>query len=192
MTLRGLEGPLKMEGVEAMQVAVRGKNIEITTAIRDYVEKKLGKIEKFADQEVNAQVNLYVERGRHIVEVTAGLNGMLLRGEESTADMYASIDLVADKLEKQVQKYRARLRRRKDVGAAPVEAVPAEDASADLDGKVVKTKRFPVKPLPVDEAILQMDLLAHDFFVFVNSDTHKVNVIYRRRDGDYGLLEPEY
>jgi len=176
-----------------MQVAVRGKNIEITPAIRDYVAKKLGKIEKFADHEVTAQVNLYVERGRHIAEVTAGLNGMLLRGEEATADMYASIDLVADKLEKQVQKYRARLRRRKDA-VAPVDAAPIgeDDASADLDGKVVKTKRFPVKPLAVDEAILQMDLLAHDFFVFVNSETHKVNVVYRRHDGDYGLLEPEY
>lgn len=179
-----------------MQVAVRGKNIEVTNALREYVEKKLGKIEKFVDHPVNAQVNLYVERGRHIVEVTAGMNGLLLRGEESTGDMYASIDLVSDKLEKQVQKYRARLRRRKDSGAAAAEAAAAavetDDFSADLDGKVVKTKRFPVKPLTVDEAILQMDLVSHDFFVFVNSDTHKVNVVYRRRDGDYGLLEPEY
>lgn len=179
-----------------MQTTVRGKNIEITSALREYVEKKLGKVEKFVDHPMNAQVNLYVERGRHIVEVTAGLNGMLLRGEEATGDMYASIDLVADKLEKQVQKYRARLRRRKEGGAVVEAAVAAvmeaEDASAELDGKVVKTKRFPVKPLTVDEAILQMDLVSHDFFVFVNSDTHKVNVVYRRRDGDYGLLEPEY
>jgi putative sigma-54 modulation protein len=177
-----------------MQVAVRGKNIEITSALREYVEKKLGKIEKFAEHPMSAQVNLYVERGRHIIEVTAGLNGMLLRGEEATGDMYASIDLVADKLEKQVQKYRARLRRRKDSGAAldTVAASPDQDAAAELDGKVVKTKRFTVKPLTVDEAILQMDLVSHDFFVFVNSDTQKVNVVYRRRDGDYGLLEPEY
>lgn len=180
-----------------MQVAIRGKNIEITGALREYVEKKLGKVERFVDQPMNAQVNLYVERGRHIVEVTAGLNGMLLRGEEATGDMYASIDLVADKLEKQVQKYRARLRRRKDPGVIPEVAAAAvvpetDDFSADLDGKVVKTKRFPVKPLTVEEAILQMDLVSHDFFVFVNSDTSKVNVVYRRRDGDYGLLEPEY
>lgn len=179
-----------------MQVAVRGKNIEITSALREYVEKKLGKIEKFVDQPMNAQVNLYVERGRHIVEVTANLNGLLLRGEEATGDMYASIDLVADKLEKQVQKYRARLRRRKEAGGA-AQAVAAaanveEDLAAELDGQVVKTKRFPVKPLAVDEAILQMDLVSHDFFVFVNSETGKVNVVYRRRDGDYGLLEPEY
>lgn len=179
-----------------MQVAVRGKNIEITSALREYVEKKLGKIEKFSDHPLNAQVNLYVERGRHIVEVTAGLSGLLLRGEEATADMYASIDLVADKLEKQVQKYRARLRRRKEAPASSsaleLAAASDEDLAAELDGKVVKTKRFPVKPVPVDEAILQMDLVSHDFYVFVNSDTGKVNVVYRRRDGDYGLLEPEY
>ena len=174
-----------------MQVAVRGRNIEVTGALRDYVEKKLSKVEKFVDHPVSAQVNLYTERGRHIIEVTADLNGLILRGEESTGDMYASIDLVADKLEKQVQKYRARLRRRMPAGAAPA-ALPEEDAAAELDGKVVKTKRFPVKPVPVEEAILEMDLLSHDFFVFVNSDTNKVNVLYRRHDGDYGLLEPEY
>ncbi len=177
-----------------MQVAVRGKNIEITKALREYVEKKLGKIEKFVDHPIKAQANLYVERGRHIIEVTAELNGWILRGEEATNDMYASIDLVADKLEKQVQRYRARLRRR--TGAGPAQAAVAsageEDLDAELDGKVVKTKRFPVKPVTVDEAILQMDLLSHDFFVFVNSDTGKVNVLYRRHDGDYGLLEPEY
>lgn len=171
-----------------MQVAVRGRNIEVTSALRDYVEKKLSKVEKFVDHPVSAQVNLYVERGRHIIEVTADLNGLVLRGEEATGDMYASVDLVADKLEKQVQKYRARLRRRSPVATA----APEEDAAAELDGKVVKTKRFPVKPVPVEEAILQMDLLSHDFFVFVNSETHKVNVLYRRHDGDYGLLEPEY
>ncbi|MFB5083629.1 ribosome hibernation-promoting factor, HPF/YfiA family [Symbiobacterium thermophilum] len=178
-----------------MQVAVRGKNIEITKALREYVEKKLGKIEKFVDHPIKAQANLYVERGRHIIEVTADLNGWILRGEEATGDMYASIDLVADKLEKQVQRYRARLRRRGGAGVSPEAAVAgAEDqgVDAELDGKVVKVKRFPVKPVTVDEAILQMDLLSHDFFVFVNSDTGKVNVLYRRHDGDYGLLVPEY
>ena len=175
-----------------MQVAVRGKNIEITRSLREYVEKKLGKIEKFVDHPISAQVNLYVERGRHIIEVTADLNGLILRGEEATDNMYASIDLVADKLEKQVQKYRSRLRRRGAPAGVEVAPPADEDVAADLDGKVVKTKRFPVKPVTVDEAILQMDLLSHDFFVFVNSDTGKVNVVYRRHDGDYGLLEPAY
>lgn len=171
-----------------MQLAVRGKNIEVTNALRDYVEKKVGKIEKYLDQPVNAQVKLYVERGRHVVEVTAALNGLLLRGEEATDDMYASIDLVADKLEKQVLKYKARFKKQRGkengVSEAPVLA-------ADEEGKLVKTKRFPVKPLNLDEAIIQMNLLDHSFFVFTNSDTNRVNVLYRRKDGDYGLLEPE-
>lgn len=168
-----------------MQLAVRGKNIEVTSTLREYLEKKFGKIEKFIDQPVNAQVNMYVERGRHIVEVTAALNGLLIRGEEATGDMYASIDLVADKLEKQVKKYKARFDKRgKENGVSePVELEP--------EGKVVKTKRFPVKPLSLDEAIMQMNLLSHDFFVFANSETDKINVLYRRKDGDYGLLEPE-
>lgn len=171
-----------------MQVAVRGRNIEITNALRDYVEKKIGKIEKYIDQPISAQVNMYVERGRHIVEVTAALNGLILRGEEATDDMYASIDLVSDKLEKQVSKYKARFKKQrgKENGAADVE-LPAES-----EGRVVKTKRFPVKPLTLDDAIVHMNLVSHDFFVFMNADTDRVNVVYRRKDGNYGLLEPEF
>lgn len=169
-----------------MQLAVRGKNIEITNALRDYVEKKVGKIERFVDQPVNAQVNLYVERGRHVVEVTAALNGLILRGEEATGDMYSAIDLVADKLERQLQRYKARLRRRgRENGVS--EDLPA----AEPEGAVVKTKRFPIKPLSLDEAMIQMDLVSHDFFVFTNSDSNQVNVLYRRKDGNYGLLQPE-
>lgn len=170
-----------------MQLAVRGKNIEITNAIREYVEKKIGKLEKFIDQPLNAQVSLSTERGRHIVEVTAALNGLLLRGEESTGDMYASIDLVSEKMEKQILKYKARFKKRgKENGISEVE-LPAEH-----EGMVVKTKTFTVKPLTVDEAIVQMNLLSHDFFVFSNADTDRVNVLYRRKDGNYGLLEPEF
>ncbi len=175
-----------------MQFAIRGKNIEVTNALRDYVEKKVGKIEKYIDQPVNAQVNLYVERGKHIVEVTAALNGLVLRGEEGTENMYASIDLVADKLERQVKKYKSRFsakNRIKENGAAP-QPVPEAEAERP-EGKVVKTKRFPVKPMPLDEAMVQMDLLGHDFFVFTNAETNQVNVLYRRKDGDYGLLQPD-
>lgn len=171
-----------------MQLAVRGKNLEVTNALRDYVEKKVGKLERFIDQPVNAQVNLYVERGKHVVEVTASLNGMLLRGEEATGDMYASIDLVSEKLEKQLLKYKARFKKRgKENGISEEALAPITEA----EGMLVKTKRFTVKPLSVDEAIVQMNLLSHDFFVFSNADTDRVNVLYRRKDGNYGLLEPE-
>ena len=171
-----------------MQLAVRGKNLEVTNALRDYVEKKVGKLERFIDQPVNAQVNLYVERGKHVVEVTASLNGMLLRGEEATGDMYASIDLVSEKLEKQLLKYKARFKKRgKENGVSEEALAPI----TETEGMLVKTKRFTVKPLSVDEAIVQMNMLSHDFFVFSNADTDRVNVLYRRKDGNYGLLEPE-
>jgi len=169
-----------------MQVAIRGKNIEITPALRDYVEKKITKITKFVDLPVSAQVNLYVERERHIAEVTAALNGLMLRGEESTLDMYASIDLVADKLEKQIHKYKGKFKKR----AKETEVV--DDVSTEPEGVVVKTKRFGGKPLSVDEAIMQMNLVSHDFFVFSNADTQRINVLYRRKDGNYGLLDPEF
>jgi putative sigma-54 modulation protein len=179
-----------------MQLAVRGKNMEVTNALREYVEKKVGKIERFIDQSVNAQVNLSVERGRQIVEVTAAMNGLLLRGEDATGDMYASIDGVVAKLEKQIQKYKTRSlkHRSKENGIAQLPALSEPEAPEEPEepeGKVVKTKRFPIKPLSLDEAIIQMDLLSHDFFVFSNADTDRVNVLYRRNDGDYGLLEPE-
>lgn len=179
-----------------MQLAVRGKNMEVTNALREYVEKKVGKIERFIDQSVNAQVNLSVERGRQIVEVTAAMNGLLLRGEDATGDMYASIDGVVAKLEKQIQKYKTRFHkhRSKENGIAQLPELSEPEAPEEPEepeGKVVKTKRFPIKPLSLDEAIIQMDLLSHDFFVFSNADTDRVNVLYRRNDGDYGLLEPE-
>jgi len=172
-----------------MQLAIRGKNIEITDALREYAEKKLRKLEKYIDQPITAQANMYVERGRHVFEVTVNVNGLLLRGEEATESMYASIDLVADKLEKQVVKYKTRFRRQrlKDNGTAVPEAEGTEPA-----GKVVKVKRFPIKPLTLDEAIVQMNLLSHDFFVFANAETERINVLYRRKDGDYGLLDPEW
>lgn len=172
-----------------MQLAVRGKNIEVTTALRQYAEKKLGKLEKYIDLPITAQANMYVERGRHIFEATVNVNGMLLRGEEASDSMYASIDLVADKLEKQVVKYKTRFLRQR---AKENEAAAAAEVEPESDGKVVKVKRFPIKPLTLDEAIVQMNLLSHDFFVFANAENERINVLYRRKDGDYGLLDPEW
>ncbi|MCL6635366.1 MAG: ribosome-associated translation inhibitor RaiA [Peptococcaceae bacterium] len=175
-----------------MKVQVRGRNIDVTDALRDYVEKRLGKLNKYIDNFGDAQVTMTVERGFHRVEVTIPINGMILRGEESTGDMYASVDLVVDKLEKQIERYKGRLQKR---GArlvngqkTAVSAVP-EDEEAP---KLVRTKRFAIKPMAVEEAILQMNLLGHSFFVFSNAETEQVNVVYRRKDGNYGLIEPEF
>ena len=174
-----------------MGITVRGKNIDITPALKDYVAKRIGKITKYFENLGEITVILTVSKGRHIVEVTVPVNGMLLRGEESTTDMYTSIDLVIEKLEKQIEKYKTKIARQlKHSGIKfEVPAMPQAEPAAEF---VVKTKRFAVKPLNVEEAIMQMNLINHDFYVFTNADTEEVNVVYRRKDGAYGLIEPEY
>lgn len=172
-----------------MKVQVRGRNIDVTDALKDYVVKRVSKLEKYLDSFGDAQVTLTVEKDSHKVEVTVPVNGMILRGEEATGDMYASVDLVLEKLEKQIEKYKGRLMRRRVRSDRPVGELQPEEGDGP---KVVRTKRFPIKPMPVDEAILQMNLLGHSFFVFSNAETGQVNVVYRRKDGNYGLIEPEY
>lgn len=175
-----------------MEISVRGKNIEATPALISYARKKLGKLARFFDKATEAQVMLSVIRDEHIVEVTVIFEGLILRGEESTGDMYASIDMVVDKLEKQVAKYKTRLSRslRRRGARVASEKLAAAEAK-DEEPRVVKTKRFPLKPMNLEEAILQMDLLGHDFFVFANAESETVNVLYRRKDGNYGLIVPE-
>lgn len=174
-----------------MRLTVRGKNLEVTDALRDYVAKRLGKLEKFFELD-EVLVTLLVERENHVVEVTIPFNGMILRGEEETGDMYSSIDLVVDKLEKQIEKYKTRLLSRRYKTQAPREAQPVdrEKEVREDEPKIVRTKRFAIKPMPVDEAVMQMNLLGHSFFVFTNAETEDVNVVYRRKDGNYGLIEP--
>lgn len=173
--------------------AIRGKNIEITPALKDYVEKKVGKVTKHFDAVGEIAVLLTVSKGDHSVEVTLPIHGILLRGEETTNDMYASIDLVVEKLDRQIRKQKTKLERKFRNGgfkyAEPVsQAKPVEDDEEDYP--IVKTKRFAVKPMDVQEAIMQMNLINHDFFVFRDADTEEVSVVYRRKDGHYGLIEP--
>ncbi len=171
-----------------MNVQVRGRNIEVTVPLKEYVEKRIGKLQKFFDQLGEAFVTLSVVKDKHRIEVTIPINGMILRGEESSDDMYASIDLVSEKLEKQINKYKGKLLKRNGKGAILNKTVEIEDS----EPKVVKTKRFAVKPMDVDEALLQMNLLGHSFFVFTNDETDQVNVLYKRKDGNYGLIEPTF
>ncbi|MEW6726566.1 ribosome hibernation-promoting factor, HPF/YfiA family [Desulforudis sp. 1088] len=170
-----------------MRVNVRGKNIEVTDALRSYVEKRLNKLGKLLNNFGDAQVTLSVERDSHRVEVTIPINGMILRGEEATPDMYASVDLVVEKLEKQVEKFKGRLGKR----LRTAEARDAEAEEQEDPFRVVRVKRFAIKPMQVEEAVMQMNLLGHSFFVFSNAETQEVNVVYRRKDGNYGLIEPE-
>ncbi len=175
-----------VKGRYAMDVLVRGKNVEITDALKDYVTKKMAKMAKLVNHHaVTAHVVLSVEKGRQIVEVTVPLEGYLLRAEEDNADMYASIDLVVDKLDRQYRKYKTRERKK----LVHETNVHKSTEPTELPN-VVRRKTFPVKPMTLDEALMQMDLLGHDFFAFTNAETDSINVLYRRHDGDYGLLEP--
>ncbi|AWB46221.1 ribosome-associated translation inhibitor RaiA [Paenibacillus sp. CAA11] len=185
-----------------MNLSIRGQQIEVTDALRDYVDKKLSRLEKYFDAPPTSDgtVTLSVARGIHTVEVTIPLPGLLLRAEDKSDDMYASVDAVVDKLERQIRKHKTKLNRRfRQEGSLktlfveePVDGalIVDEDESLIDDDKleVVRTKRFTLKPMDVEEAILQMDLLGHTFFVFSNIDTRDVNVVYRRNDGRYGLI----
>jgi len=171
---------------------IRGKNIEITQPLREYVEKRVGKITKYFDNMDEISVLLSVEKERQIVEVTAEVRGgLILRGQESTSDMYTSIDLVVEKLERQIHKQKTKLERRFRNGGMRTEAfaeakVQIEDES---EYPIVKTKHFVVKPMDVQEAIMQMNLLNHNFFVFRDAQTEQICVVYKRTAGAYGLLE---
>lgn len=177
-----------------MRIVISGKNISITEALRATVERKLGKFDRYFDDDTEAHVTMSVEKSRHIVEVTIPLNGSILRAEEATDDMYTSVERVLQKLERQIHKHKTKLEKRIKEGAfkytQPLFDIGTEPE--EIQPEVVRIKRFALKPMSVEEAITQMDLLGHDFFVFSNADTNEVNVVYKRKDGGYGLIEPDY
>lgn len=182
-----------------MEMEIRGKNVEVTEALKDYTEKRISKLEKYFEEIRTAHVTMSLEGEGQKVEVTIPLNGVILRGEETTEDMYMSVDMVLDKLEKQIEKFRSKLINRHR-GTGLKKAPPAEERKekdveyrfVDDQFKVVRTKRFALKPMDEEEAIMQMNLLGHNFFVFFNVGSEEVNVVYRRNDGDYGLIEPDF
>lgn len=174
-----------------MRVTVIGKNIDVTPALKEIVERKISKLDRYFSPEVAARATLTVQKNSQIFEVTIPFNGVILRCEESTDDMYKSIDLVQAKLERQIRKQRTKLQRRSNESLrfSNFDEVALEE---DDQGEIVKVKKFNIKPMSTEEAILQMELVEHNFFVFKDSDTDNVNVIYKRKDGNYGLLEPDY
>lgn len=180
-----------------MKFNVRGENLEVTNALREYVEKKVGRIEKYFDTPPTSAVNvtMKVVKDVHSIEVTVQLPGVVLRGEEANQDMYAAIDLVVEKLERQIRKHKTKINRKfRQEGSLKSlfkEEINGKATEEEDDLRVVKTKRFNIKPMDIEEAILQMDMLGHSFFVFSNSDTEELNVVYKRKDGRYGLIEPD-
>ena len=174
-----------------MKISVKAKNTQVTEPLTDYIEKRFAKLEKyFVDANLTGTVTLVVEKGLHRVEATIPLNRYILRAEDSSNDMYASIDGVVDKLERQIRKYKTKINRKGKVKTfndlPPVQEAPA----VEEDEKIIKTKTFVVKPMYEEEAIMQMELLEHDFFVFLNAETNSINVVYKRKDNHYGLIQP--
>ena len=177
-----------------IKYSIRGENLEVTEALRDYVVSKLEKIEKYfqADQELDARVNLKVYREKTAkVEVTIPLGSITLRAEDVSLDMYGSIDLVTDKIERQIRKNKTKIERKnrnkKSTSQLFTDAVVEEVETAPA--KVVRSKQIDLKPMDLEEALLQMDLLGHDFFIYTDVEDNTTNVLYRREDGDVGLLE---
>lgn len=178
-----------------MRIIVRGKNMEVTDALQRYAEKKVEKLEKYFQNIKEAIVTQSTQRNWHIVEVMLEGDGIVLRGEERSDSMYASIDQVVEKLEKQVKRFKSKLTERVHPEQPPKEiaaTMPTPlEAPVEVAPRIVRTKRFPLEPMPPEEAAMQMEMLGHDFFMFLNAETEQVNVIYRRQDGNYGLIEPE-
>ncbi|WP_163539833.1 ribosome-associated translation inhibitor RaiA [Gracilibacillus sp. YIM 98692] len=186
-----------------MKYNIRGENVEVTNAIKEYVERKIGKLERYFDtpptSDVNVNISVYNDEQQ--IEVTIPMTNLLLRAEEQHLDLYAAIDLVVDKLERQIRKHKTKVNRKfRQQGGAPKHVFAEMEREAvllkeqeeydDDEIEIVRTKRFDLKPMDSEEAVLQMDMLGHAFFVFENSDTGTTNVVYRRRDGRYGLIEP--
>ena len=174
-----------------MKYNIRGDKMVVTEAIRDYAEEKLGRLEKyFKDDEITANVLTRVRGNSQIVEVTIPTSKFVLRSEEENEDLYAAIDLVSDKLERQIRKNKTRLNRnvKENVREFNFDYV-LEDAEEESKEKIVKRKNIEMKPMDEEEAILEMELLGHSFFVYKDMDTNNICVLYKRKDGDYGLIE---
>ncbi len=179
-----------------MRITISGKNLDISDSLRGLVEKKVNKLERYFPQDTEAQVTLALEKNRHIVEVTIPFDGGVIRGEEVTGDMYASIDNVLDKLEKQIIRHRTKLEKSLRSGAFrydhPLFGGSYESVEDEGEGPhIVRVKRFNIKPMTEEEAMMQIEMIGHSFYVFVNADTDRMNVLYKRKDGNYGLIEPE-
>lgn len=188
-----------------MEIQTTGKNIELKPDVRDYVARKLDKVNRLLPKIFSFDVEISEEKTRSpqqhfIVQVTINNNGTLLRGEEKGQDVFTAIDKVAEVMMRQVEHYKGKrfdkgrgtsvIRGTTPAGAPETAEEAAEPAGTSQEQKIVRTKRFHVKPMSVDEAIDQMELLGHDFFLFFNTEEKELNLVYRRRDGNYGLIQP--
>lgn len=170
-----------------MTIKINGRKIEVTEGLKSYIEKKISKLEKYFGETALANVTISVQKDHHIVEVTIFQDSMIYRAEVSNDDMYAAVDKVEDVLERQIRKQKTRLEKRLKGDAFENEPVP--DFAEEVEFKIVKKKVYTAKPMSVEEAILQMNLLGHNFYIFSNAETEDKNVVYKRKDGNYGVIE---
>ena len=176
----------------SMKFVIVGKNVEVTPGLRSAVEDKIGKLEKYFSPEAEAHVTLSVEKERQKIEVTIPVKGSIIRSEQVSNDMYVSIDLVEEIIERQLKKYKNKLVDQKQSAGFFKQEFIEKEYMEDEEVKIIRTKKFDIKPMYPEDACVQMELLGHSFFVFCNAETDQVNVVYKRKGNTYGLIEPEY
>jgi len=175
-----------------MKYIITGRNIEITEGLKTTVHDKIGKLEKYFSKTTEIHVTLSVEKDRQKIEVTIPVKGNIIRAEQTSSDMYVSIDLVEEVIERQLKKYKNKIVDKRHAADHFSAEFIEKDYDEDDSVRIVKTKRFAVKPMDAEEACIQMELLGHNFFVFRDATTDEVNVVYKRKGNTYGLIEPEY
>lgn len=174
-----------------MKMIISGKNIDVTPGLRSAVEAKLGKLERYFTADTEIYVTLSVEKDRQKIEVTIPMKGNIIRSEQTSSDMYVSIDLVEEVIERQLRKYKEKIvAKQQDGGNFKKEFLEKESEPLD-EVRIIRTKRFDMKPMYPEDACIQMELLGHNFFVFCNAENEEVNVVYKRKGNTYGLIEPE-
>ncbi len=175
-----------------MKFVIVGKNIEVTPGLRSAVEDKIGKLEKYFNPETEVHVTLSVEKDRQKIEVTIPVKGNIIRSEQVSNDMYVSIDLVEEIIERQLKKYKNKIVSQKQSAGYFKPDFLEKEFTEEEEIKIIRTKKFDIKPMYPEDACIQMELLGHGFYVFCNAETDQVNVVYKRKGNTYGLIEPEY
>ena len=174
-----------------MRYIISGKNIDVTEGLKEAIYEKIGKLERYFTDDTEVHVTFSVEKERQKIEVTIPMKGNIIRAEEESTDMYVSIDLVEEIIERQLRKYKNKIVERKQHGIGLNKAFLEEETPGEENIEIIRSKRFAIKPMDPEEACVQMEVLGHDFYVFRNSETDEVNVVYKRKANSYGLIEPE-
>lgn len=175
-----------------MRYIITGRNIDVTEGLKSAVQDKIGKLEKYFTPDTEVIVTLSVEKDRQKIEVTIPVKGNIIRSEQVSSDMYVSIDLVEEVIERQLKKYKNKIVDKKHSSEVFAPEFIEKDYDEDDSVKIIRTKKFGIKPMDPEEACIQMELLGHNFYVFSNSETNEVNVVYKRKGNTYGLIEPEF